>query len=233
MDLPREKEHLRHISYDSVIFGFSRGKLKVLVVKHRNTDLYALPGGFVRHSESLDEAVRRGLKERTGLTDIYLEQFHVFGDRERSGPEVMKAFLRANGIDPEPDHFMLDRFISVGYYALVDHEKVEPQPDPLSDYIGWYEPDHLPGLMLDHDRIVKKALEALKSNLDHKLLGSNLLPERFTMKELQLVHEAILGEKLSRTNFQRKMLALEILQRHEKKYSGGAHKAPYLYSFID
>ena len=85
--------------------------------------------------------------------------------------------------------------------------------------------------MQDHRYMVEMALEVLRDNLDRKLIGGNLLPELFTMKELQLVYESILGKELRRTTFQRKMLSLDILERHEKRYSGKAHKAPYLYSW--
>jgi 8-oxo-dGTP diphosphatase len=117
------------------------------------------------------------------------------------------------------------------YFALIDIEKVILTPDELSDSIAWYEIENLPKLILDHNAIVNKALQTLKENLDRKLIGGNLLPERFTMNELQQVYEAILGQKLRRTTFQRKMLGLEILERHEKLYTGKSHKAPYLYSF--
>lgn len=126
---------------------------------------------------------------------------------------------------------MLDRFFSVAYYALIDHEKVTLTPDNLSDSIAWYEIDRLPKLIFDHDKIVQKALQTLRENLDRNLIGGNLLPDRFTMNELQAVYEAILGEKLRRTSFQRKMLSLDILDRHEKLYTGKSHKAPFLYSF--
>jgi hypothetical protein len=125
----------------------------------------------------------------------------------------------------------LDRFISIAYYALINYTDVVPKPDAMSDSIDWYALDKLPPLMLDHADIVEKALQTLRDNLERKLVSINLLPARFTMKELQNVYEAILGEKLRRTTFQRKMLSLGILQRHGKRYSGEAHKAPYLYSF--
>ena len=126
---------------------------------------------------------------------------------------------------------MLDRFISVSYYALINYLEVDPKPDQLSDSIDWYPLDRLPPLIQDHHRIVAIALQTLRDNLDRKLVGVNLLPERFTMKELQKVYEAILDKKLRRSTFQRKILSMDILTRHEKKYTGKAHKAPYLYSF--
>jgi ADP-ribose pyrophosphatase YjhB (NUDIX family) len=223
--------YLRHLAYDSVIFGFSGDKLKILIIRYHNTGLYALPGGFVERNENLNEAVRRGLKERTGLDNIYLEQFYTFGDVARYKPEIMQTILEANHHSPEQYEWMLDRFVSVAYYALINYEEVVPTPDALSDSCEWYALDALPPLMLDHSEIVTKALQTLRDNLERKLVGMNLLPSKFTLGELQKVYEAILGEKLHRGTFQRKMLSLETLKRHEKQYSGKAHKAPFLYSF--
>lgn len=222
---------LPHIAFDSVIFGFSKGKLKILLMEYHDTGWLALPGGFVGKNEDLDEAAKRGLKERTGLDNIYLEQFYTFGNMGRFRPEVMQTILAANGFFLDPDHWMLDRFISVSYFALIDLEKVILTPDELSDSIAWYEIENLPDLILDHSAIVAKALQTLRENLERKLIGGNLLPERFTMNELQQVYEAIFGQKIRRTTFQRKMLGQNILERHEKLYSGKSHKAPYLYSF--
>lgn len=227
-----EKAYLPHIAYDSVIFGFSDGQLKILIMEYHNTGLFALPGGFVQMDENLNDAVLRGLHERTGLTDIYLEQFYTFGDVSRFEPEIMRTLLEANGIQPgEGYQWMLDRFISVAYYALINYEDVTPKPDALSDSCEWYPVNELPKLILDHRNIVEKAIQTLRGNLDRKLVGGNLLPKKFTMNELQNVYEAILGTKLRRTTFQRKMLAAEVLKRHEKHFSGKAHMAPYLYSF--
>jgi 8-oxo-dGTP diphosphatase len=223
--------YLKHIAYDSVIFGFSGQKLKILIMKYHNTGLFALPGGFVQYNEDLNEAVRRGLSERTGLSDIYLEQFYAFGSMERYKPEVMETIMKANSLSLEGYSWLLDRFISVAYYALINYEDVVPTPDALSDSCDWYALDELPNLMLDHSIIVAKALQTLRENLERKLVGMNLLPTLFTMKELQQVYEAILGEKLHRGTFQRKILNLGILRRHEKQFSGAAHKAPFLYSF--
>ncbi len=226
-----ETAFLRHIAYDSVIFGFSGEKLKILIMKYHNTGLYALPGGFMQRDENLNDAVRRGLKERTGLENIYLEQFYTFGDVVRYKPEIMQMILEANGHNSEPYQWMLDRFISVAYYALINYNDVVPTPDALSDSCDWYDMDELPNLMLDHAEIVAKALQTLRENLERKLVGTNLLPPLFTLTELQKVYEAILGEKLHRGTFQRKILGLGLLQRHEKQFLGKAHKAPFLYSF--
>jgi ADP-ribose pyrophosphatase YjhB (NUDIX family) len=226
-----EKGYLRHIAFDSVVFGFSGERLKILITKYHNTGLFALPGGFVNRNENLNDAVRRGLKERTGLDNIYLEQFYTFGDVARYKPEIMQTILESNEHDLTEFTWMLDRFISVAYYALINYNDVVPTPDALSDSCDWYDIDKLPVLMLDHAEIVAKALQTLRDNLERKLVGMNLLPPFFTMNDLQKVYEAILGEKLHRGTFQRKILSLGILQRHEKQFSGKAHKAPFLYSF--
>jgi 8-oxo-dGTP diphosphatase len=231
MPLPDIHQFIPHLAYDSVVFGFSKGKLKILLMEYHATGWNALPGGFVGRNENLEDAVKRGLFERTGLKEIFLEQFHTFGEVNRFKSEVMKRILEANGYSVQPDNWMLDRFFSIAYYALIDHEKVTLQPDAISDSIAWFEIDQLPELIFDHAKIVQKALQTLRENLDRKLIGGNILPDRFTMNELQSVYEAILGEKLRRTSFQRKMLSMDILDRHEKLFTGKSHKAPYLYSF--
>lgn len=231
MPLPEANSYLSHIAYDSVVFGFSKGKLKILLMEYHATGWFALPGGFVLRDENLDDAVLRGLRERTGIAETYLEQFHTFGSVARFQPAVMQTILEANGYTLPEDYWLLDRFVTVAYYALIDYEKVTLNPDSLSDSMAWYDVSALPELILDHRQIVEKALQTLRFNLDRKLIGGNLLPEKFTMNELQAVYEAILGEKLRRTSFQRKMLSMEILERHEKRFSGKNHKAPYLYSF--
>ena len=226
-----EELYIPGLAIDTVIFGFHEDCLKILLLEYTNTNLYALPAGFIKKEEDLNNAARRVLLERTGLTNIYLDQFYVFGDRSRHNPLPLQKIMNANGLTPTADHWLLRRFLTVGYYALVDYTKAVPIPDHLSDRCDWYELNNLPKLMLDHKEIVQKALETLRANLDQKLIGFNLMPENFTMQDLQSLYETILGEKLLRTSFQRKMLNLGILERFEKKYSGGAHKAPYLYSF--
>lgn len=200
-------------------------------MEYHNTGLFALPGGFINLEEDLDDAVKRGLKERTGLENIYLEQFYTFGNAKRNLTGEMETILKANYQEIDSFRWILDRMVSVAYYALINIEEVSPSPDSLSDSCTWYEIGKLPPLIQDHTQIVIKALEVLKQNLDRKLEGVNLLPEKFTMNQLQKVYEAIMGEKLHRGSFQRKMLGLGSLVRHEKQFSGAAHKAPYLYSF--
>jgi hypothetical protein len=219
------------LAMDFVIFGFHQDQLKILLLEYQNTSLFALPAGFVKSDENLNDAARRTLAERTGLHDIYLEQFYTFGDLARYDPEPMRAIMQAKGLTPTDDHWLLRRFVTVGYYALIDFTKAIPIPDALADHCEWWELASLPSLMQDHQQIVQKALETLRTNLDRMQWLASLLPETFTMGELQSLYETILGQKLHRSGFQRKILGLELLERIEKKYSGGAHKAPYLYRF--
>ena len=223
---------IKGIAIDAVIFGFHDDQLKVLLVEYKNTNIIALPGGFVGELEDVNVAAGRVVSERTGLKNIFLDQFYVFGDYSRYDPEPFKTIMRTNGIFPPEDHWLLKRFISVGYYALVDFTKAKPAPAAIFDSCEWYDLNKMPPLIQDHTQIVKKALDALRANLDNQLIGFNLLPEDFTMNDLQKLYETILGKKLLRSAFQRKMLSLGILERISKKFTGGAHKAPYLYRFV-
>lgn len=220
------------LSVDTVIFGFHDSRLMILLLQYKNTNSFALPGGFVLKKESGDNAAQRVLKDRTGLTNIYLEQFHTFADGNRNDPSFFRKIMKARGLTPSTDHFLLQRFVSIGYYALVDFTEATPASDGLADECRWYELKTLPPLIQDHATIIKTALSTLRENLDKKLVGFNLLPELFTMGELQRLYETVLGEKFRRTSFQRKMLNLGILKKVDKRWTGAAHKAPYLYQLV-
>lgn len=226
------KGYLPGLAIDTVIFGFHDGELKVLLLTYKNTDFLALPGGFVYDNEDINDAARRVLLHRTGLQDIFLEQFYTFGDKKRHDTQPLRTIMAARGFFPQEDHWLLQRFVSIGYYALVDFTKAVPAPDSISDSCDWFSMAELPNLMQDHALIIGKALMTLQANLDQKLIGFNLLPEQFTMSELQNLYETILNKKLLRAAFQRKILGLDVLERVAKKWTGGAHKAPYLYKFI-
>ncbi|MEY4647135.1 MAG: 8-oxo-dGTP diphosphatase [Bacteroidota bacterium] len=229
--MEQKEQWLPGISVDCVIFGFHENSLKVLLLKFKKTPVWALAGGFVGPEEDVDQAAQRILAERTGLSDIYLEQFYTFGDLARNYRAVdeHRDVNNAMGGSPSKIEWVDQRFITIGYYALVDYSKVVVNPGGVSDASEWMDVSALPKLFLDHNRIVLKALESLRRNLDEKLVAFELLGDTFTMSDLQMVYETILGKRLVRTNFQRKILSLEILERIEKKYTGGAHKAPYLY----
>ncbi len=221
---------LEHISLDCVIFGFHANQLKVLLVHMKYSGKWALPGGFIQKNESIETAASRALKERTGLSDIFLKQFRVFSDPGRSilNPAV-KDLEEQEG--NEHLNWFKQRFISVGLYALVEFSKVDPKPDIFSDVCEWKSLDEIGELMMDHNLIVKKALKTLQAQLSYQPIGFNLMPAQFTMPELQKLYETILGKKLDRRNFQRKILSYKILNKLGERKEGQANKAPFLYEF--
>jgi len=221
------ENYLPHISIDCVVFGFHEGEMKVLVLKVKNEDAWYLPGGFMLKREPIEMAASRILKERTGLDKIFLQQFHVFGDPERS----KEHFDMYKDMLPAKENWFTNRFLTIGYYALVDFVETNPMPDQLSAIATWRGLDDLPPFKLDHALILKTALDTLRLQLNYQPIGYNLMPKEFTMPELQKLYETILDKKLDRRNFQRRMLAFGILKRSEQPRKGGAHKAPFLYSF--
>ena len=220
-----DKEFLPHVSTDCVIFGFHNNELKVLLLKWKDRDNWCLPGGFVKHNESLDDSAMRVLNERTGLVNIFLRQFHAFGDPERD--KTKRSVTPVGNVNS----WITGRFISIGYWALVEYSKVTPRPDWLSDECRWWDLQSIPKLIFDHNTIVTTALEALRISLNDQPVGHSLLPEKFTMPDLQRLYETILGTSLDRRNFQKKMLALNVLERLPERKTVGAHKAPFLYRF--
>ena len=219
-------------SVDCVIIGFEENVLKILILKWKIKDeIWALPGGFVFKNENLDKAAIRVLKERTGISLPFLEQFKTFGNIDRRDTNTLKKNIESVGAKGKIVDWFCERFITTGYLSLIDIRKCDPKPDFSSEQIKWVSLEELPDLIFDHNDIVKSAIDYIKNQINYLPIGINLLPERFTMKQLQFLYEGILQKKLDRGNFQRKMLKLGIFTRHEKQLEGGAHKAPYLYSF--
>ncbi len=222
--------YLRHISVDCVIFGFHENELKVLLLQAKYAGAWALPGGFILKEEHMDDAANRILKNRTGLNGIYLQQFHVFSEPGRSTKEINKQFLKNVGVDMK-ESWMFERFITVGYTALVDFSKAKLIPDNFSAACEWHHVNSLPEMILDHKNIIGAALQQLQTNLNYHPIGYNLLPEKFTMPELQKLYETILNRQLDRRNFQRKIIATKILKKLDETKKGVAHKAPNYYKF--
>ncbi|KOS05577.1 NUDIX hydrolase [Flavobacterium akiainvivens] len=214
--------YLSHISIDSVVFGFHDDCLKVLLTRFEGEDNWALPGGYVQHEENIYDAAKRILQQRTGATNIFLKQFETFGKTNRS-----EGFFE--GL-PD-DLWQKKRFISIGYYALIDFTTLSPEIDMFSDACSWHDSADLPGFSMDHKEIYDAALLQLRRDLNYKPVGYTLLPEKFTMPQLQRLYEVILGKELNRGNFYRKMMRYNILQKLEETRKGGAHKAANYYSF--
>ena len=196
-------------------------------------DKWALPGGFIKKSEPIEEAAYRVLKERTGVQHIFLQQFHVFGDPARSDASIHQKRYLNYGVKIPKDNWLLQRFITIGFYALIDFSDEKIKEVVSDETTAWIDINKLSHLMMDHEAIVLKALEALRSQLAYLPIGRNLMPKKFTMPELQKLYETILDRKLDRRNFQRKMLGFDILNKLSEIRKGGAHKAPFLYSFND
>ena len=224
------QDFLSHISIDSVVFGFHENELKVLLLELKSIGKYALPGGFVQKNETIEDAASRILRWRTGLDEVFLKQFKVFSSPDRSKNNPTVPIIET--LNPNADiSFYDDRFISIGFYALVEYTLVNPNPDELSTRCVWVSVDEVEDIIIDHAEIIKGALEALRIQLNYSPVGHKLLPQKFTMPELQKLYETILGKKLDRRNFQRKILSYNILNRLDEKRVGVAHKSPYLYEF--
>lgn len=230
IDTLSTEDFLDHISLDSVVFGFHENELKVLLLRLKHVKEYALPGGFLRKEETLEKAANRVLKERTGLNNIFLNQFKVFSDPDRSKTNKAIQDLIDSGVHPDLE-FFTKRFISVGFYALVDFTKVNPTPDFFSDSCEWKSIGEELPYLVDHKNIISEALEELRLRLNNQPIGYNLLPDKFTMPELQKLYETILGKTLDRRNFQRKILSYKILNKLEERKTGGSYKSSYLYEF--
>ena len=226
------------VSIDCVVFGYHSKSLKVLISKIALVeDTFALPGGFIHQNEDIDEAAQRILRERTSINKIYLEQFKVFGNSNRGDDQFISKFKESIFYQKHRSDLNIDlewlkkRFISVGYYAIVDVEKVVLRASEIDERIDWINIDKIPSLIFDHNDIINEALIALREKFDKKLIGFKLLPDTFTMREIQELYEVIYNTAFARNNFQKRILDLNVLDRLEKKYTGAAHKAPYLYKF--
>ncbi|MET3036655.1 NUDIX domain-containing protein [Chryseobacterium sp. NRRL B-14859] len=216
--------YLPHISADPVVFGFDQNELKVLLAKMHYRKQWMLPGGYVKKDEDLDEAVIRILESRAGVTNVFLEEFGVFGKKNRS-----EYYFE----DFDDTLFQKQRFISVGYYALYNSSEINPVADEISETCEWVYLKQLPEieLAMDHREVIERALLTLREKISYKPIGYNLLPEKFTFPELQKLYEAILGKNLNRGNFYKKIKNLGILRKLDEQRRGGAHKSPDLYSF--
>ena len=199
------------VTTDCVIFGFDGERLQVLLIE-RGIEPYkgrwAFPGGFLKMDETAEEGALRELKEETGLEGAYMEQFHTFSAPER---------------DPR------ERVITIAYYALVKIQEVKGGDDAAS--ARWFPLDEIPSLAFDHDYILRMATQRLREQIHFQPIGFELLPEKFTIKELQLLYEAILGINFDRRNFAKKMFHLEILTDLEETIWPTPKREAKLYKF--
>lgn len=201
------------VTIDCVVFGFTETELQVLLIRRRDPpyrNKWALPGGFVRVDESLDEAAHRELEEETGVNCGFLEQLYTFGEIKR---------------DPR------ERVITVAYYALLKakNKKLHARTDALE--AKWHNIQKLPKLGFDHPKIVNVAYDRLKSKVCYQPIGFELLPKKFTLSQLQKLYEIILQRELDKRNFRKKILKLDILAPLDELQTNVAHRAARLYTF--
>lgn len=204
------------VTVDIVLFTIREKKLNVLLIKRLVPPFagsFALPGGFILEGESLEAAAERELREETGVASgdgkIYLEQLYTFGAPER---------------DPR------GRVVTVAYYALVPNSQILKAGTDASD-AAWFVVDELPALAFDHAEIINCARNRIRNKLNYTTVGFELLPEKFTLTELQLVYEAILGEGLDKRNFRRKILQQGIVEATKEMQKTG-RKPAQLFKFI-
>jgi len=201
------------VAVDIVIFTIQSGELCVLLVKRAIppfADQFAIPGGFVLDGESLDQAALRELKEETGVSEVYLEQLYSFGDPGR---------------DPR------GRVISVAYYALIATDRSPLIAGSDAAEARWWPIRKLPPLAFDHGKILDYSLERLRNKLEYTTVGFQLLPERFSLSELQEMYEAILDKKLDKRNFRRKLALLKIL-RPTREFRRSGRRPARLFEFV-
>lgn len=201
-----------YVALDCIIFGFENGELKLLLLKRKiepGKGEWSLMGGFLDKTESLDDGARRILHQLTGLNDIYMEQLYAFGDVDRDSGE---------------------RTISIAYYALI---KVDDNDHKLAESHGaqWISIDKVPKLIFDHNLMVEKALRTLKSKIVRKPIGFELLPEKFTLPQLQNLYEAINQEELDKRNFRKRILEIGLLEKLDEKEKETSKKGAFYYKF--
>jgi 8-oxo-dGTP diphosphatase len=200
-------------SVDCVILGFKERQLHILLIKRKESPekgTMALPGDFLSKEESLDASAKKTLKAITNLQNIFLEQIGAFGDTDR---------------------YPSKRVITIGYYALINIEHYKPQAGYTAEKLEWCSMDALPTLAFDHLKIIKAAHSILKHKIRHEPIGFNLLPEQFSLTELQQVYEAILGTELNKRNFRTKLNQMKLLLKTGIKQENVAHKPAMLYRF--
>lgn len=220
-----------NIAVDCVLFSVISDQLKVLINSFQPGLSYMLPGGAIFNYETADIAANRILYERTGVKNIFLQQFKTFTDPNRFSFESLIEELKHENISLPQTIDFPERVITIGYFSLVNFDEIHTTGGALEEENIWTNINNVPELLYDHNLIVTEALNALRKELFFKPISYNLLPEKFTMPELQRIYEIILDKPLTRSNFQRKMLNWGIYERLEERKEGVSHKRPFLYRF--
>ena len=202
------------LTVDCIVFGLDAElELKIMLIKRDISPFqgeWAIPGGFVRMDETLEQAALRELQEETGIHDVFLEQLYTFGDLER---------------DPR------DRTITVSYYALINLVEQEIQAATDASEANWFRISEIPKLAFDHDRILQTAIARLRGKIRYEPIGFELLPQKFTLTQLQRLYETVLDRQLDKRNFRKKILSMDLLIDTNELEQGVSHRAAKLYRF--
>ncbi|WP_029902791.1 NUDIX domain-containing protein [Prevotella sp. 10(H)] len=207
----REQEKF-YLSVDCIILGFKDGKLYLLISKRKFEPLQGhdtLMGGFLRSDESLSETVSRVVHEYTGIQDVFMEQVGTYGEINRDEGE---------------------RVISIAYYALIDLELFNEELCKIHN-ARWEELDKVGELIFDHNQMLSDTIEILRKKAATQPLGFNLLPEKFTLPQLQSLYEAIYQTELDKRNFRKKILEMDILEKQEDKDKSSSKRGAFYYKF--
>ena len=201
-----------YVATDCIIFGFDEGKIKLLIFKRRVEPLqgeWSLIGSFVRLNEDVKDAAKRVLQEITGLQNIYMEELKAYGNADR-----------------DPGY----RCVSIGHYALI---RINDYDKELVEKHGahWYDIDKVPDLVLDHNQMVADALKGLKQKARYQPIGFELLPQKFTIPQLQQLYEAIYQKELDARNFRKKVLSHNVLKKLDEKDKTTSRRGAFLYQF--
>lgn len=226
------RHYLPHMSVDSVIFGYQEQKLKILLLKWKGLEDWGLPGGFIKREEPLSQAAGRILDERTGIRDVFLQQFYTFGDSAyRTLEPTLKSLTALKDLSVNPNSWLFERTLAISYFSLVDIAAAQVKLDIFTNEYRWCAVEEIPDLLFGHNEIVDKALATVRQQLYHEPIVANLLPEKFTVPEIHNLYQTILDKKLDQRNFLRKLMALGIIKKLDEQRSIGAHRSPYLYQF--
>ena len=183
------------IAVDAIVFGYQNNQIYILLIQQKfgtSQSIWALPGGLVQNEESLLDAVQRELNEETNVKVNYLEQLFTFGD------DVFRDSR--------------NRVISVAYFALVDAKKLEIKSDTDAENVNWFRIDEIPNLAFDHNKIIEKGIERLKSKLTYQPIGFDLLESEFLFSDLENLYCTILNKEIDRRNFRKKLMSFGILE---------------------
>jgi len=200
------------VAVDCIVFGFDSKEIKLLLFKRKLEPLigeWSLIGSFIKSDMSLEQSAQKVLHESTGLEDVFFEELKTFSavDRDSGG-----------------------RVISVAYFSLMRLDELNL--DSVENYNArWFSLDEIPDLILDHDQMVKLAIEKLKIKVRRRPIGFNLLPEKFTLPQIQVLYESIYQREIDSRNFRKKLLSFDILTRTEEKDKSTSKKGAYLYKF--